>query len=137
MKRLASPFLLLAALFLTISVQAQDWFKTETSSGAERIRIAVADFKPSSGDSDSAKRTFDATLYADLANAGIFDIVSKSLAPQATPGAPAEISLPQWSNAPASAAMVAFGSLGVQNGKLAVAGYLFDAKNSQYPQVLA
>jgi TolB protein len=127
-------------LFVSTSVlHAQDWFKTETSSGASNIRIAVADFKPSLADAQTAalKSTFDATLYSDLANSGIFDIVSKSLQPQATPGAPGEISLPQWSNAPTSAAMVAFGALGVQSGKVTVNGYLFDAKNTQYPQVLA
>ncbi len=121
------------------TLQAQDWFKTETSSGADRIRIAVADFKPFTTDPQTApfKRTFDATLYSDLANAGIFDIVSKSLMPQSSPGAPAEINLAQWSAEPASAAMVAFGSLGVQNGRLIANGFLFDAKNAQYPQVLA
>jgi TolB protein len=126
-------------LVSTSALHAQDWFKTETSSGASNIRIAVADFKPSLADAQTAalKTTFDATLYSDLANSGIFDIVSKSLQPQATPGAPNEISLPQWSNAPTSAAMVAFGALGVQSGKVTVNGYLFDAKNTQYPQVLA
>src|SRR5580698_4116413 len=132
----------LSLLFLatsTTQANAQDWFKTETSSGASSIRIAVADFKPGSADPQTIplKQTFDATLYADLATAGIFDIVSKSLAPQTTPGVPSEISLQQWSNAPASAAMVAFGNLSVQNGKLVTNGYLFDAKNQQYPQVLA
>ncbi len=121
------------------SLHAQDSFKTETSSGADRIRIAVADFKPATEDPATAtdKHAFDTTLFADLTNAGIFDIVSKSLAPQVTPGGPSDISLPQWSNAPASAAMVAFGSLGVQGGKLVVSGFLFDAKNAQFPQVLA
>ena len=33
--------------------------------------------------------------------------------------------------------MVAFGNLGVQGGRLIVNGFLFDAKNPQYPQVLA
>jgi TolB protein len=142
---LARKHLLLSFAFLFIasgSLLGQDSFKTETSSGAERIRIAVADFKPASADGQTGndKQIFDATLYSDLANAGIFDIVSKSLAPlapQATPGVPAEITLPQWSNAPVSAAMVAFGSLGVQGGKLVISGYLFDVKNAQYPQVLA
>src|SRR6185437_16716062 len=83
------------------------------------------------------KHTFDTTLYNDLANAGIFDVVSKSMQPQATPGAPAEISLAQWSAPPSSAAMVAFGNFSVQNGKIICNGYLFDAKNAQYPQVLA
>lgn len=127
-------------LLLSVApLRAQDWFKTETSSGAANIRIAVADFKPLSTDAQvtDLKRTFDTTLYSDLANAGIFDIVSKSLQPQATPGAPAEISLPQWSNAPASAAMVAFGAFNIQGGKVIVNGFLFDAKNLQYPQILA
>ena len=129
-------------MLLLVSVaplRAQDWFKTETSSGAANIRIAVADFKPLSADAQvtDLKRIFDTTLYSDLANAGIFDIVSKSLQPQATPGAPAEINLPQWSNAPASAAMVAFGAFNIQGGKVIVNGFLFDAKNLQYPQILA
>ncbi len=121
------------------AAQAQDWFKTETSSGADRIRIAVADFKPVSTDSEAHafKGTFDTTLYSDLANAGIFDIVSKSLQPQVTPGTPAEINLGQWAGAPTSAAMVAFGNLGVESNRVVVSGFLFDAKNAQFPQVLA
>jgi TolB protein len=125
---------------LTTGLQAQDWFKTETSSGVSNIRIAVADFKAVSATdplTPPLKRTFDTTLYNDLANAGIFDIVSKSMLPQATPGAPGEINVAQWSAAPASAAMVAFGALGSSGGRLTVSGYLFDAKNTQFPQVLA
>ncbi len=135
--------LLFAALSLlllhTATLLAQDWFKTETSSGAANIRIAVADFKATLADPQTSalKHTFDATLYSDLATAGIFDVVSKSLIPQSTPGAPSEISLQQWSNAPTSAAMVAFGAAGVQGNKITVNGFLFDAKNTQYPQVLA
>jgi TolB protein len=140
---LSSPCLApIVALFVILSAsaaKAQDWFKTETSSGAAAIRIAVADFKAASGDAQTApfKRTFDTTLYSDLANAGIFDIVSKSLAPQSSPGTPAEMNLQQWSAEPASAAMVAFGSFGVQGGRLVANGFLFDVKNTQYPQVLA
>jgi TolB protein len=125
---LACPFVLRAQVI-----------QTETSKGAANIRIAVADFKPASADpaASGLKSTFDTTLYADLANAGIFDIVSKSLLPQSTPGAPAEINVQQWADAPTSAAMVAFGSFGVQGGKILCNGFLFDAKNLQYPQVLA
>lgn len=134
--RLLGIFFLVAASCLG---SAQDWFHTETSSGADRIRIAVADFKPASTDAPtpSLKQTFDTTLSSDLVAAGIFDIVSKSLQPQATPGGPQEINLAQWSGSPASAAMVAFGSLSAQGGRVSVQGYLFDAKNQQYPQVLA
>jgi TolB protein len=131
---------LLCVLGMSAPLMAQDGFKTETQSGnADRIRIAVADFKPGTPDAATAalKKTFDATLSSDLMNAGIFDIVSKSLAPPVMPGAPGEISLGQWSAPPSNAAMVAFGAIGVTGSRLAVNGYLFDAKNTQYPQVLA
>src|SRR5882757_6734525 len=120
-------------------MRAQDTFKTETSSGVSNVRIAVADFKPASSDSqtDGLKHTFDTTLFADLANAGIFDIVSKSLLPQSIPGTPTEIKVQDWAQAPTSAAMVAFGNFGVQGGRITCNGFLFDAKNLQYPQVLA
>ncbi len=135
------PTLLLLVVFtlaVTPLARAQDWFKTETSAGASSIRLAAANFKPQAPDPQTAnlKRTFDAVLYADLGNAGIFDLVSKSLMPQATPGSPSEIQLASWAGAPASAAMVAFGSLGVSGTRLSVNGFLFDAKNTQYPQVL-
>jgi TolB protein len=128
-----------AVLLLAPSAGGQDNIFTGTNSGATTIRIAVADFKPLAADPQSAafKQTFDATFYADLANAGIFDIVSKSLLPPANPGSPAEMQLQSYATAPASAAFVTFGSLGVVNGKLVVNGYLYDAKNTQYPQVLA
>jgi TolB protein len=104
---------------------------------ATRTRIAVADFKPVGGQTDQLRGTYNSVLFSDLSNAGIFEMVSKSIAPPANPGAPAEINLAQWSAAPVSASMVAFGSFGVNAGKLVVGGYLFDVKNTQYPQVLA
>lgn len=131
--------LLALAALLAPPACAQDNIFTGTSTGVTSIRIAVADFKPLADDPQTAafKQTFDATLYADLASAGIFDIVSKSLMPPGTPGTPAEVQLQSYSNAPASAAMLVFGSLGHAGGKLLVNGYLFDVKNLQYPQVLA
>jgi TolB protein len=130
---------LLLLLVCTVTLRAQEGFHTETSTGVTNVRIAVADFKPASSDPqiESLKQTFDTTLYADLANAGIFDVVSKSLLPQVIPGVPAEMNVQQWSVAPTSAAMVAFGNFNVQGGKIICNGFLFDAKNLQYPQVLA
>jgi TolB protein len=117
---------------------AQDWVHTGTNLGNDRIRIAAADFKPVGADpqAPALKAVFDATLYSDLASAGIFDVVSKSLAPQSAPGSPQEINLPQWSAAPANAAMVAFGALSADNGRLSVSGWLFDTRNATSPQVL-
>jgi TolB protein len=131
--------LLALAALLAPPARAQDNIFTGTSTGVTSIRIAVADFKPLADDPQTAafKQTFDATLYADLASAGIFDIVSKSLMPPGSPGAPAEVQMQSYSNAPASAAMLVFGSLGQAGGKLLVNGYLFDVKNLQYPQVIA
>ena len=135
-------FAILACALTPTVATAQDWVRTGTNLGADKIRIAVADFKPYGTDptalADTAKlkATFDATLYADLANAGIFDIVSKSLAPPLTPGSPSEMNVTQWAAAPASAAMVAFGSVTATSGRVLVNGWLFDAKNTQSPQVL-
>jgi TolB protein len=135
-------FLTLAISFTLLSQHAtgQDNVLTGTSSGVTSIRLAVADFKPlAAADPQIAafKQTFDTTLYADLATAGTFDIVSKSLMPPSSPGTPSDVQLQSYSNAPASAAYVVFGTIGVTAGKLVVNGFLFDAKNLQYPQVLA
>ena len=118
---------------------AQDWVHTGTNLGNQRIRLAAADFKPVGGDPQAPvlKAIFDSTLYNDLQNAGIFDMVSKSLAPQAMPGAPQELVLSQWSAAPANARMVAFGALSADNGRLVVYGWLYDVSNAGSPQVLA
>ena len=142
--RMKAKSLLLSLLFVALacfpasSARAQDWVHTGTHLGNQRIRLAAADFKPVGADPQTPplKATFDSTLYGDLENAGIFDMVSKSMSPQATPGAPDEINLPQWSAAPASAQMVAFGAVKAENGRLIVYGWLFDAQNPQNAQVL-
>ena len=134
------PLLLLTlAYFLAPQLRAQDWVQTGTNLGNERIRLAAADFKPVGNDPQTTalKAVFDTTLFNDLTNAGIFEMVSKSLAPQATPGSPQEMVVTQWSAAPANAAMVAFGALSADNGKLAVYGWLSDARNATSPPVLA
>jgi TolB protein len=120
-------------------VVAQDEVHTGTNQGNQRIRLAAADFKPVGYDAQTPalKVTFDATLANDLARAGIFDMVAKSLMPQAMPGSQQEIVLAQWSAMPANASMVAFGALAAQNGRLVVYGWLDDAQNAKNPQVLS
>lgn len=122
----------------SLPVGAQDWVRTGTNLGVQHIRLAVADFKPGTTDPQTfnLKGIFDQTLYSDLSNAGVFDMVSKSMSPPVMPGSPQEIQLNQWSSAPANAQMVVFGSFGVAGGQISVQGYLFDAKNQQTPQVL-
>jgi TolB protein len=132
----ARPFLLLLAILAaaTLAAHAQD-FNININKGNSTIRLAAADFKAATPDAATFKATFDSVLYADLSNAGLFDMVSKSLAPQVTPGTQGEISLGQWSAVPTSAAMVAFGNLAVQGGHLVATGILDDARNTQFPQV--
>jgi TolB protein len=136
--RLYPLFAILLASLAASQLPAQDWVHTGTNLGNDRIRLAAADFKPVSADpqTPALKAAFDSTLYSDLANAGIFDLVSKSMAPQAAPGSPQEINLGQWSGAPASAAMVAFGALSANNGRLVVYGWLADTRNTVSPLVL-
>jgi len=133
------PLLLALAYFLAPRVSAQDWVHTGTNLGNERIRLAAADFKPVGSDPGTAplKAIFDSTLYNDLASAGIFDMVSKSLAPQAMPGSPQEFVAAQWSAVPANAAMVALGALSATSGRLVVYGWLADAHTAGSEPVLA
>jgi TolB protein len=134
------PFLAFLLISLAMpQLSAQDWVHTGTNLGNNRIRLAAADFKPVGGDpqTPALKAAFDATLQSDLANAGIFDLVSKSMIPQAMPGSPKEINLAQWLAAPANATMVAFGALAANNGRLIVYGWLDEASNAANPQVLA
>jgi TolB protein len=116
----------------------QDWIRTGTGLGVEKVRIAVPDFKSSSTDVANAALlgTFNDVLFNDLSNAGIFDVVSKSFYPLQTPGTPQEIALDAWGNPPPNAAMVAFGNFGKTGDDIAVQGWLFDVKNTASPQVL-
>jgi TolB protein len=133
----------IVSLFMIVALAAspappQDWIRTGTGLGVEKVRLAVPDFKATSSDVQTSPllKTFNDTLFADLDQAGIFEVVSKSFYPLQVPGGPQEMKLDAWSNPPPNAGMVAFGSFGVADGNIAVQGYLFDVKNSQSPQVL-
>ncbi len=125
-------------LFSTFSVAQEDWIRTGTGLGVEKVRIAVPDFKAATADpvNQQLLTIFNETLFNDLSYAGIFDVVSKSFYPLQTPGTPPEINLDAWGNPPPSASMVAFGNLGKQGEMLMVQGFLFDVKNTASPQVL-
>ena len=130
--------LLALATLTSLPSFAQDWVRTGSGLGNARIRLAAADFKSVGADpqTPALKATFDSTLFNDLQNAGVFDLVSKSFNPQGMPGSQQEINLSQWSADPANAAMVAFGALSAASGRLTVSGWLDDARNTANPQVL-
>jgi len=137
--RLLPLFLLSFLALAACPLRAQDWVHTGTNLGNQRIRLAVADFKPVGAEAQtpSLKATFDSTLQSDLAHAGLFDMVSKSMMPESRPGSPQEISINQWSSMPTNASMVTFGALAASNGRLIVYGWLFDTHNGANPQILA
>jgi TolB protein len=129
---------LLAALFLAVPSLAQDWIRTGTGLGVEKVRLAVPDFKVSVPDPKTGDllKVFDDTLWNDLDNAGIFDMVSKSFYPLGLVGSPADVKFDAWGAPPPNAAMLAFGNLGVSGTSLTVQGWLYDVKNITSPQVL-
>ncbi|MGA1999460.1 MAG: Tol-Pal system beta propeller repeat protein TolB [Terriglobales bacterium] len=137
MKRIVPAFL--AILLLTsVSFAQNDWIRTGTGLGVEKVRLAAPDFKQTSADPASGQllKAFDDTLWNDLSQAGIFDVVSKSFYPLQVPGSPEEVKLDAWANPPTNASMLAFGNLNASTGDVVVQGWLYDVKNSQSPQVL-
>jgi len=136
----ASPIALifLGILFICTPLAAQDWIKTGTGLGVEKVRLAASDFKASTQDGKNPEllKVFNDTLWNDLDNAGIFDMVSKSFYPLSAVGSPADVKFESWSAPPPNAAMLAFGNLGVSGNNVTVQGWLYDVKNVASPQVL-
>jgi TolB protein len=115
----------------------------------ERTAIAVPDFR-GSGDAQKFMDAFNQTLFGDLDSSGLFRMVPKTMYPLETPQRPQDFRPPlmptaparkgapppqpvrqgpwltDWSQPPVSAAYLAFGYSGVQEGRLVVFGYLFN-----------
>jgi TolB protein len=132
-----SLLILLYSLFVSPSL-AQDWVRTGSGLGVEKVRLAVPDFKPSNSDpqNDALLKTFNDTFWNDLDNSGVVELISKSFYPLQVPGQPPEVTFGVWNSPPPNAAMLAFGNLGVAAGKLTVQGWLYDVKNTASPEVL-
>src|SRR3954462_11613230 len=130
---------LFAVIGLASAAFAQGaWIKTGTGLGVEKVRLAATEFKTASSDPRTTQllKTFNDTLWNDLDNAGIFELVSKSFYPLAQPGQPNEVRLDAWANPPTNAAMLAFGNLNVAGEDVNVLGWLYDVRNAASPQVL-
>jgi len=124
--------------FLAIPAGAQDWVRTGSGLGVEKVRLAVPDFKASTGDPQNTAllKTFNDTLWNDLDNSGVVELVSKSFYPLQVPSQPAEVTFGVWNSPPPNAAMMTFGNLAVAAGKVTVQAWLYDVKNTASPQVL-
>jgi TolB protein len=137
--RRCPAFLLVILLpIIAVNASAQDWIRTGTGLGVDKVRLAAADFKPATADPKNTDllKTFNDTLFNDLDNAGIFDMVSKSFQPLQVPSQPTELNAKDWSSPPPNASMLAFGNLGVTADKVQVQGWLFDVKAATPSQVL-
>ncbi len=129
---------ILASCLLSTVLFAQDWVKTGTSLGVERVRLAIPDFKAATSDPQNAAllKTFNDTLWNDLDVSGVVELVSKSFYPLQVPGQPPDVNFMAWNAPPPNAAMLAFGNLSIAGGRLTVQGWLYDVKNTQSPQIL-
>jgi TolB protein len=137
MNRKLLPCLLV--LLSTLSLAQTDWIKTGTGLGVEKVRLAVPEFKPVAADPQTValNKVFNDTLWSDLENAGIFEMVSKSFYPLQAPSKPEEVKYDAWANQPPNAGMLAFGNLDASQQDVAVQGWLVDVKNSSTPPILA
>ncbi|MGE5645370.1 MAG: translocation protein TolB [Acidobacteriota bacterium] len=135
-----------AAAALAFAAQQSDVIiKLQTP---ERASIAVPDLR-GSGEAQQYMNAFNETLWNDLANAGVFKMVSKSLywtqvprqpqdfrpQPQARPtSVPSNVRpnggglwLSDWSSPPVSAGYLAFGYTGADSGQIVLRGWLYNA----------
>ncbi len=139
MRRIVVTLALLLAGGALPCLAQQDWIRTGTGIGMEKIRLAVPDFQAGGADAQLAamQKTFNDTLWNDLAQAGIFEMVSKSFYPLGNFARPGDVQLGAWGVPPPNAVMLAFGNLAATGGSLDMQGWLFDVRNQQSPQVLA
>jgi TolB protein len=96
--------------------------------GGAKVKIAVPDLR-GSGDAQRLMSTFNQTLWGDLVNAGLFDMVAKTFYPHPIPQQPSDFgpnTMTDWSNPPAQASYLAFGYGATQTGTFVIRGWLFD-----------
>ena len=138
-RTICACFVLLVVLGSSRARALQGKISFELNMGQERPRLAAADFKAANPDPQTGplNTVFNQTLWTDLDNAGIFEMVAKSFYPLQSPGQPSELAVATWGNPPPNAGMVAFGNLGVNTGRVGVQGWLMDVKNAGTPPILA
>src|SRR5664279_6305250 len=68
MKRYRASLLVLFVLFAIAGMSAQDWIRTGTGLGVEKVRLAVPDFKQVTADTgtQNLSAVFNVTLWNDL-----------------------------------------------------------------------
>jgi TolB protein len=99
--------------------------------------LAVIDFRGTG--SQQFMGAFNSTLFNDLQNSGLFNLVPKSVFPLNNPQRPEDLrptdnnqgfALVDWSSAPVNASHLVFGYTAVQNDALVLYGNLDDARQA-------
>ena len=112
--------------------------KIEVEKNAGKASIAIPDFR-GAGAAQNFMNTFNATLFSEVQNSGIFRMVPKTFMPLQIPQQPSDFKRPpepgakgtgyyltDWSSPPASASYLAFGYTAEQNGQIALYGWLYN-----------
>ena len=133
---LLSPFLPVGR----VARAQQDLIRSGTGIGLEKIRLAVPSFRATPETAELMK-AFDETLWNDLDNAGILDLVSRSFYPTSLPSSPDDLKsrmsgkvlvdpMKEWRNPPANAHMLALGNATLSGQQLVIQGWLVDPGNA-------
>lgn len=136
--RITLSLLLLGTLtLLPVSLSPQeDWFRTGTGLGVEKIRLALPLFVARSAEVERVAGVFNSVLRNDLVVSGIVELVSPSFHPLMVPSLPAELLHEQWASEPTNAHMVAYGNLRFAAGELLIDAWLSDVRNPRAPAVI-
>ena len=136
LKRLArGAAVLLAVALLPVRVEPQqDWFRTGTCLGVEKLRVALPSFAAFATEAETLAGIFNATLWNDLAMSGVVELVSSSFYPLEGPTRPGDLNHEAWVASPTEAHMVAYGNLEFLNADLAVNAWLSDVRNPGAPE---
>ncbi|MGA3026244.1 MAG: translocation protein TolB [Bryobacteraceae bacterium] len=109
---------------------------------AGKAAIAIPDFR-GSGEAQNLMNAFNATLFSEVQNSGIFRMVPKTVMPlqipqqladfkrPPEPGAPGNgYYLSDWSGPPANSTYLAFGYTAALNGQIVLYGWLFNVQQA-------
>src|SRR5437763_12467582 len=96
----------------------------------QQWKLAIPDFRGSGG-AEAVMSKFNVSLRAQLADTGVLGLIDKSLYPLNVPQTLQDFRKPspwltEWSNPPAGATHLVFGYGGVQNGRLALFGWMLN-----------
>jgi TolB protein len=130
----AAAWLIVCAIaFAGWPAAAQDWFQTGTGLGVSKARLAVADFAARSAAVAPLATEFGDVVRADLDYSGIVEMVSKSYSPTQMPSLPAEVQAQAWTDAPASAQLLAYGNVSASGNGVEIDAWLNDVRDASLP----